>query len=98
MPTELPDKGYSRIRDVFEHYHDIDVNNKRILRICRRLDIKSIVKYANDGCTSQAASAQDIAVFPPIASVFITKILESFFTTKNRGQMTTVLTYNSELF
>lgn len=58
---ESPDKGYRRIRDELERYHDIDVNDKRILRICRKLGIKSTIKYANDSCTRQAANPQYIA-------------------------------------
>lgn len=59
--NESPDKGYRRIRDELDRYHDIDVNDKRILRICRNLGIKSTIKYANDGCTRQAANPQYIA-------------------------------------
>ena len=44
-----------------ERYHDIDVNNKRVLRICRKLNIKSTIKYTNHGCTRQAANPQYIA-------------------------------------
>ena len=44
-----------------ERYHGIDVNDKRILRICRKLGIKSTIKYTNDGCTRQAANPQYIA-------------------------------------
>ena len=44
-----------------ERYHDINVNDKRVLRICRKLDIKSTIKYANNGCTRQAANPQHIA-------------------------------------
>lgn len=58
---ESPDKGYRRIRDDLERYHDIKANDKRILRICRKLDIKSTIKYANNGCTRQAANPQYIA-------------------------------------
>ena len=43
--TESPDKGYRRIRDDLERYHGIDVNDKRVLRICRKLNIKSTIKY-----------------------------------------------------
>lgn len=32
---EAPDKGYRRIRDDLERYHDTKANDKRILRICR---------------------------------------------------------------
>ena len=59
--AESPDKGYRRIRDDLERYHDIKVNDKRVLRICRKKDIKSTIKYANDGCTRQAANPQFIA-------------------------------------
>ena len=59
--TESPDKGYRRIRDDLERYHDIKVNDKRVLRICRKKGIKSTIKYANNGCTRQAANPQFIA-------------------------------------
>lgn len=56
-----PDKGYRRIRDDLERYHDIKVNDKRVLRICRKLDIQSTIKYKNNGCTRQAKNPQFIA-------------------------------------
>jgi transposase InsO family protein len=59
--TESPDKGYRRIRDELERYYDIKVNDKRVLRICRKKGIKSTIKYANNGCTRQAANPQFIA-------------------------------------
>ena len=31
--TDSPDKGYRRIRDDLEHYHGIDINDKRVLCI-----------------------------------------------------------------
>ena len=58
---ESPDKGYRRIRDDLERYHGIKVNDKRVLRICRKRDIKSTIKYSNNGCTRQAANPQFIA-------------------------------------
>lgn len=58
---EGPDKGYRRIRDDLERYHDIKVNDKRVLRICRKKGIKSTIKYSNNGCTRQAANPQFIA-------------------------------------
>lgn len=58
---ESPDKGYRRIRDDLQRYHGIDVNDKRVLRICRKLGIKSTIKYANEGCTQQADKPQFIA-------------------------------------
>ena len=59
--TESPDKGYRRIRDDLERYHDIKVNDKRVLRICRKKNIKSTIKYSNNGCTRQASNPQFIA-------------------------------------
>lgn len=59
--NESSDKGYRRIRDELERYHGINVNDKRILRICRSLGIKSTIKYANDGCTRQSSNPQFIA-------------------------------------
>lgn len=59
--TENPDKGYRRIKDDLLHDHNLNVNEKRVLRICRSLDIKSTIKYKNNGCTRQAANPQHIA-------------------------------------
>ncbi|MEF2838732.1 MAG: IS3 family transposase [Oscillospiraceae bacterium] len=59
--TENPDKGYRRIKDDLAHDFKLNVNEKRVLRICRTLDIKSTIKYANNGCTRQAANPQHIA-------------------------------------
>lgn len=58
---KYPDKGYRRIRDDLERYHDIKVNDKRVLRLCRKQDIKSTIKYSSNGCTRQAANPQYIA-------------------------------------
>ena len=58
---DSPDKGYRRIRDDLERYHGMKANDKRILRICRKLGIKSTIKYANNGCTRQAKNPQYIA-------------------------------------
>ncbi len=58
---ESPDKGYRRIRDDLERYHDIRVNDKRVLRICRKKGIKSTIKYSSNGCTRQAPNPQYIA-------------------------------------
>lgn len=56
-----PDKGYRRIRDDLERYHGMDVNDKRVLRICRKRGIQSTIQYANHGCTRQARNPQHIA-------------------------------------
>ncbi len=58
---DSPDKGYRRINDDLFYYHDINVNDKRVLRICQTLDVKSTIKYANKGCTRNAANPQFIA-------------------------------------
>lgn len=58
---ESPDKGYRRLRDDLEGYHDIKVNDKRVLRICRKRDIKSTIKYSNNGCTRQATNPLHLA-------------------------------------
>lgn len=58
---DSPDKGYRRINDDLRHDHDIHVNDKRILRICRARNIKSTVKYSNRGCTRQAKNPQYLA-------------------------------------
>ena len=59
--NESPDKGYRRIRDELERYHDIKISDKRMLRICRKRDIKSTIKYANDGCTRNSSNPQYVA-------------------------------------
>ena len=59
--TDSPDKGYRRIRDDLERYHDVRISDKRALRICRSRDIKSTVKYANRGCTRNAENPQFLA-------------------------------------
>jgi transposase InsO family protein len=59
--TESPDKGYRRIRDDLERYHDTKISDKRMLRICRKRDIKSTIKYANNGCTRNAENPQYLA-------------------------------------
>ncbi len=59
--TESPDKGYRRINDDLRHDHGIHINDKRALRICRSMDIKSTIKYANNGCTRNAKNPQYLA-------------------------------------
>jgi len=56
-----PDKGYRRIRDDLERYYDTPVNDKRILRICRSLGIKSTIKYDRHGCTKSASEPKYVA-------------------------------------
>lgn len=59
--TEDSTKGYRRIRDELEIYHDIHISDKKALRICRAKDIKSTIKYRSHGCTRRASNPQHIA-------------------------------------
>lgn len=56
-----PDMGYRRIRDEPDRYHDLHVNDKRVLRINRALHIQSTIKFRKHGCTRSAASPQHVA-------------------------------------
>lgn len=56
-----PDKGYRRINDDLRHDQGIYVNDKRVLRICRAMDIKSTIKYASHVCTRRAKNPQYVA-------------------------------------
>ena len=58
---KMPEKGYRSINDVLNREHDIHVNDKRILRICRIQGIKSTIKYSNKGCTINSANPQHLA-------------------------------------
>ena len=55
---EHPEMGYRRLRDQLEHDHDIMISDKRMLRICRKQQIVSTVKYRNQGCTKSARDPQ----------------------------------------
>ncbi|MCI2161952.1 MAG: IS3 family transposase [Oscillospiraceae bacterium] len=56
-----PDMGYRRIRDKLDVYHDVHVNDKRILHINRTLNIQSTVKSRPKGCTRSSSSPEHIA-------------------------------------
>ena len=43
--------GYRRIRDELDGHKGIHVNDKRVLRICRKYDIKSNIKWKPKSCT-----------------------------------------------
>ena len=58
---DSPDKGYRRINDDLRHDHNIHINDKRVLRICRKKDIKSTIKYARKSCTRNAKEPQFVA-------------------------------------
>ena len=53
--------GYRRIRDELEKHHDIDVNDKRVLRICRKERIQSVIKWKPKGCTRRSKDQEYIA-------------------------------------
>lgn len=59
--AEHPDMGYRRIRDTLEHDHDINVNDKRILRVCRKKKIRSYVKHRYNCCTKPASDPAYVA-------------------------------------
>lgn len=46
-----PDMGYRRIRDELDKKHGIAVNDKRVLRICRKERIQSAIRWKPKGCT-----------------------------------------------
>lgn len=58
---EHPDMGYRRIRDTLAHDQGIEVNDKRILRICRKKKIQSIIKHRYNCCTRPAVDPAYIA-------------------------------------
>lgn len=59
--TEHPDMGYRRLRDTLEHDENIFVNDKRVLRICRKRKIQSIIKNRHNCCTRPAADPAYVA-------------------------------------
>lgn len=59
--AEHPDMGYRRIRDTLEHDHDIRVNDKRVLRVCRKKKIQSYVKHRYNCCTKPASDPAYVA-------------------------------------
>ncbi len=58
---EHPDMGYRRIRDTLEHDYGICVNDKRVLRICRKKKIRSCVKHRYNCCTKPSSDPAYIA-------------------------------------
>ena len=52
---EYPDMGYRRIRDTIEHDDKISVNDKRILRICQKKKVQSVIKHRMNCCTKPAS-------------------------------------------
>lgn len=58
---EHPDMGYRRLRDQLDKKEHIDVNDKRVLRICRNMGIQSTIKWKSKSCTRKDAKAEHIA-------------------------------------
>lgn len=46
-----PDMGYRRIRDELAVNYEMPLNDKRILRICRKIGIQSTIKWRPKSCT-----------------------------------------------
>ena len=61
MHVEHPDMGYRRLRDTLAHDEGINVNDKRVLRICRKKKIQSIVKGKHNCCTKPASDPAYVA-------------------------------------
>ena len=59
--SESPDKGYRRIRDDLFRDYGFDVSDRRVLRICRVLGIKSTIKYERNSCTVNAENPQHVS-------------------------------------
>lgn len=53
--------GYRRIRDELDRRYGIDVNDKRVLRICRREHIQSAIKWKPKSCTRNGSDPAHIA-------------------------------------
>lgn len=58
---EHPDMGYRRIRDSLAHDKGIEVNDKRVLRICRKRSIRSFLKGRYNCCTKPALDPAYVA-------------------------------------
>ena len=56
-----PDMGYRRIRDELDKKHGIAVNDKRVLRICRKERIQSTIKWKPKSCTKSSNDPAHIA-------------------------------------
>ena len=58
---EDPSKGYRRIKDELYRSYGITANDKKVLRICRILKIRSGIKYRCSGCTINGSDPAHIA-------------------------------------
>ena len=53
--------GYRRIKDQLQRQENVKINDKRILRICRFFEIRSCIKYRNNGCTISDPDPKHVA-------------------------------------
>lgn len=58
---EHPDMGYRRIRDELNAHYGEQVNDKRILRICREKEIQATIKWKPKCCTRGARNPEHIS-------------------------------------
>lgn len=58
LHSDHPDMGYRRLRDQLQWKYKIDISDKRMRRICRKLQIKSTIKYNRKGCTKSEKDPQ----------------------------------------
>lgn len=61
MHAAHPDMGYRRLRDALAYHDGINVNDKRVLRICRKKRIQSIVKGRHNCCTRPSTDPAYVA-------------------------------------
>lgn len=55
-----PEKGYRGIRDDLEVYYGIHINDKRALRLCRKVHIQSTIKWKPKSCTRGSSNPSHI--------------------------------------
>lgn len=58
LHSDHPDMGYRRLRDQLQRKYKIDISDKRMRRICGKLQIKSTIKYNRKGCTKSEKDPQ----------------------------------------
>ena len=56
-----PDMGYRRIRDELDRRYDTSINDKRVLRLCRKNRIQSAIKWKPKSCTRASNDPAHIA-------------------------------------
>ena len=56
-----PDMGYRRIRDELDRRYDTSINDKHVLRLCRKNRIQSTIKWKPKSCTRASNDPAHIA-------------------------------------